>query len=635
MTAATGSGKTWIAETAIKKRLDAGQRAWYASPLKALSNTLYTHFQTLFGADAIGILTGDRKENSDAPIIIGTTEILRNQLYDAMHQGETLNADFLVIDEAHFLGDPDRGVVWEETLIYLPVRIPLLLLSATIGNAGQISKWLTAIRGRACTVIRSDRRPVPLFPLFLHPAGTLTPLMSEVNRKRGRGLHKRVVDYLKDKKPPRLARGRMLPPMGEILKVLKTFDLLPAIFFLKSRADCDRAITLCPPALLDQDPDRKARLLFRLNDRIKDAPHIARHPQRQILEQSAVGAHHSGQLPGWKAVIEHLMAEGLLDAIFATSTVAAGVNFPARTIVILNSDRFNGEAFLPLSASEFHQMTGRAGRRGKDRIGFALMLPGPFMDLSAMARLVSARPDDVTSQIRINFSMVLNLLLSHSPEQIKAVLIRSFAAFTLSLKKDNADPAAGAEQLWFDFLEHLRFLKMCGYVDRQDRLTDEGLWASRLRVDQPLLMAEGIRNGLLPDRDPSLLAAMIAAMVSDREADDKPVDTRRIPKVLLQTYLNIRKKLRPFAMELMDAGFHARHLYLEPGVTVYAWANGQTWEKVVRTSGMAEGDIARLTLRTADHLRHLFDLHDTFPKLAATARIAMDRILKAPITTLF
>jgi len=176
VTAPTGAGKTWIAIQAIDHMYTSNRKSWYASPLKALSNAKYQEFSEIFGPENVGILTGDRKENPDASIIVGTTEILRNQLYDAMHRGETLATDFVVLDEAHFLGDEDRGVVWEETMIYLPSRIPLLMLSATIGNAWIIAKWLSTLRSKQCIVVNETKRPVPLSPLFLHPTGTLLPL---------------------------------------------------------------------------------------------------------------------------------------------------------------------------------------------------------------------------------------------------------------------------------------------------------------------------------------------------------------------------------------------------------------------------------------------------------------------------
>jgi superfamily II RNA helicase len=328
VTAPTGAGKTWIAERAIA-RIHAGNgKSWYACPLKALSNAKYAEFSAIFGQRHVGILTGDRKENPDASIIVGTTEILRNQLYDAMHRGEVLAADFVVLDEAHFLGDADRGVVWEEIMIYLPTRIPLLLLSATIGNADQIASWLSSIRSSRCEVIKETKRPVPLVPVFLHPSGTLLPLTERANTAAKETISKKVNHFLKAKHRKQRRLSRELPPFDQVLRVLKKFHLLPALFFLKSRADCDRALELCRLGL-QIDPDRKSRLKERIEPYTYHSHHIFNHRQRWFLENLAIGSHHAGQLPAWKLILERLMTEGLLDAVFATSTVAAGVNFPA------------------------------------------------------------------------------------------------------------------------------------------------------------------------------------------------------------------------------------------------------------------------------------------------------------------
>ena len=431
VTAPTGAGKTWIAERAIARIHEAGGNCWYACPLKALSNAKYAEFSAIFGPENVGILTGDHRENPEAPIIVGTTEILRNQLYDAMHRGVSLSTDFVILDEAHFLGDAERGVVWEEIMIYLPSRIPLLLLSATIGNAGQIADWLAKIRSTACTVIEETVRPVSLYPLFFHPSGTLQPLMAPAGSGGRQQLDKKVNQYIKTR--PRRPRGlyHRSPPFGDILRVLQKYDLLPAIFFLKSRADCDRALESCRGHRIS-DPLRQGQIRQKMAQYVRQTPHIAEHRQRWYLEETAVGAHHSGQLPAWKQVLEGLMTNGLLDAVFATSTVAAGVNFPARTIVFFNSDRFNGKDFLPLTATEFHQMTGRAGRRGMDNIGFALLIPDKFMDVRLIGQLLHSPPSAVISQIKINFSMVLNLLLSHTPPQIEELLKKSFANYLIN-----------------------------------------------------------------------------------------------------------------------------------------------------------------------------------------------------------
>ncbi len=637
VTAPTGAGKTWIAEKAMAEIHAKQGKSWYASPLKALSNSKYYEFSAIFGADNVGILTGDRKENPEAPIIVGTTEILRNQLYDAMHFGESLSTDLIILDEAHFLGDEERGVVWEEIMIYLPPRIPLLLLSATIGNAHQIAGWLSSIRSKKCIVIEEKKRPVPLFPLFLHPSGTLLPLTTQGAKKRDGNINKKVSDYLNLKNPPLIAHPRKLPPFGQIMRVLDKYNLLPAIFFLKSRADCDNALKLCAENLpIDQNRQDRQDGKIRLGRRIKELTakndRIKTHRQLRFIKDFAVGSHHSGQLPAWKMLLETLMTEGLLDAIFATSTVAAGVNFPARTIVLLNSDRFNGKEFLPLNSTEFHQMTGRAGRRGMDNIGFAVAIPGRFMDIRLIAKLINAPPSDVTSQIRINFSMALNLLVSHDLNQIENLLKRSFASYLIAKIKERSGRIYKNDDkfLWQDFMRHFIFLKKTGYAAKNGELTDDGIWASRLRVDQPLMIAEGFRLGVFPESDPALLAAIMASFVCEQETEDK-IDDKLIPKKLLTAFSNIEINLRPFAKRLADKGFKVRPLFLRPALTIYAWAIGQPWEKVVSVSKIEEGNLVMLILRTADHLRHIRALGKVFQRAAATSEKSIELIMRDPV----
>jgi ATP-dependent RNA helicase HelY len=631
VTAPTGAGKTWIAEQAIARIRQRGGKSWYASPLKALSNGIYAEFSKIFGAENVGILTGDRQENPDAPIIIGTTEILRNQLYDAMHRGKSLATDFVILDEAHFLGDEDRGVVWEEIMIYLPLRIPLLLLSATIGNAAQIAAWLSSIRSSPCTVIEETLRPVPLFPLFFHPSGTLMPLTVDGKQGLQPHIYKKVNQYIKSRQRSSFGNPRDLPPFDEILRVLRKYNLLPAIFFLKSRADCDRALDLCRRQM-KSEKSRRWQLGPIIDEYIQHTPHIANHRQRWHLEHLAVGAHHSGQLPSWKLVLEKLMTEGLLDAVFATSTVAAGVNFPARTVAFLNSDRFNGKGFLPLTSTELHQMTGRAGRRGMDKIGFGLVIPDKYMDVRLIARLLSSPASDIDSQIRINFSMVLNLLLSHRPEQIQGLLSKSFATFLLSRARRDISQDESHEQLWQDFLRHLNFLKAAGFVSAEGELTPDGNWASQLRVDQPLLIAEGFRKEVFPQDKSDLLAAMIASFVNERETDDR-IKKELVPDPLARAYSKLSKGLRPFAARMAQSGFDVRPFYFRPAVAVFAWAQEEPWERVLRIAEMEEGDLAMLILRTADNLRHIRNLKDVFPGAAATAAEAIDKIMREPVAT--
>jgi superfamily II RNA helicase len=259
-----------------------------------------------------------------------------------------------------------------------------------------------------------------------------------------------------------------------------------------------------------------------------------------------------------------------------------------------------------------------------DNIGFALLLPNKFMDVRLMARLFHSTASDVTSQIRINFSMALNLLLSHNPDQIKDLFKRSFAAY-LTRK--------GSQQsLWNDFLRHLHFLQETGYVTAGGELTADGKWASQLRVDQPLLIAESFRLGILPISEPGLLAAIISAFVNERESDTK-MPKKRVPKPLMNGFYRVVKGLGPFARQMLDQGFEARPLFLRPVIAIYAWAIGEPWEKVGSLAEMEEGDLVMLILRTADNLRHIRGLKQVFPEAAETAARSIDLILREPVVS--
>jgi superfamily II RNA helicase len=442
----------------------------------------------------------------------------------------------------------------------------------------------------------------------------LYPLFEPGKRRQ---IDRKVLSYVALENPPLFAPPTELPPFGEIIRVLHRYDLLPALFFLKSRSDCDQALSLCEV----RDARHNQLLRERCVELMEQSPHIAEHPQRWQLEHMAVGAHHGGQLPLWKLVLETLMIEGLLDAIFATSTVSAGVNFPARSVVFFNSDRYNGHEFVPLTSTELHQMIGRAGRRGIDRIGFAITVPGPYMDIPLIARLLHSPPSDVWSQLRIDFGMVLNLLLSHTPGQVEALLEQSFATYVRARRQ---------RTLARHFRRHLRFLQETGYVSEDGEPTDLGRWASQLRVDQPLMIAEGLRLGVLRTSDPAIMAGLIASFVYDREADET-VEERTVPKRLQDALIAMHRELRPFALRLKRRGFDARPLYVRPALAMYAWAVGEPWSRVLTLARMAEGDFAMLVSRTADNLRHVRNLGDVFPGVAATAAQAIDLIVRDPV----
>ena len=618
VSAPTGAGKTWIASQTIHSYISENLRVWYASPLKALSNSIYQGFCHEFGPHFCGILTGDRKENPDAPVIVGTTEILRNQLYDSMYKGISIRTDVVILDEAHYLSDPDRGVVWEEVLIYLPSRVRLLLLSATISNAEEICAWLRKIRGTPNRVVRAEKRPVPLEMLFLFPDGLITPLG---DRKR---LNPKVKKFLTTKSGKR-KRGPVKLDFDSIIKCMREFNLLPAIFFLKSRADCDKAILACSP--VNRSPETSESLKEAIKSFLRDYPHLRGHRQMKPLQESLVVSHHGGQLPYWKVLIERMMNKGYIEAIFSTSTVAAGVNFPARTVVLIQSDRFNGHEFSDLTATELHQMIGRAGRRGKDYIGFALIIPGLHQDPQLIYKLIDSPPEPLVSQIHINFSMTLNLLLSHTPSKIKELLKSSFAVFLE--RASGVRPKTG---LWHSFKRHLKFLKETGFVDDMERLTSDGFWASKLRLDQPLLIAEAIRKRAFDDFSPEILSGVLAPFVWDRAIE---IELRTKGVMNLKELENSFKKVLQHIEQIRSLkhkrGFENPPILFWPAAALFMWAKGVPWEQLLNLVPVNEGDMASLIMRTADHMRQISNLMKTHAELASVAEEAIDLILREPV----
>jgi superfamily II RNA helicase len=618
VSAPTGSGKTWIARQALERESSLGRRSWYASPLKALSNSKYIEFGKLFGADRVGLLTGDHKINTDAPILVGTTEILRNQLYDAMTGFSPLEVDLVVLDEAHYLGDDERGVVWEEILIYMPQRVRFLLLSATIDNARELAAWLGRNRGRPVRVVQGGLRPVPLEPLCLHE-GRLQTLARAVRGGAGQKPSRRFYFGRQDPGP-----WRRLPDLAQL-------DLLPAIFFLKSRKECDEAARMAPRTGFDT-PEKAAERRRVVGLHAGRHPHLEGYASLGPLLERGLASHHAGHLPQYKMLVEELMSANLLSAIFATSTVAAGVNFPARTVIIPQSDRFNGERFAPLTATELAQMTGRAGRRGLDDIGFAVLLKGPHQDLALMRGLFGSPPDPVRSALRINFSMTLNLLKAYEIDQIHDLLARSLLAWQSVPRRTRGALRRASEDQFRSFVRHVDFLAEAGLVTASGRLTGEGELAAALRVQHPLVLHAAIAAGGFP-AEPELMAGAMAALTEERP-EPEPRDWARYRR-LQQGHPHLRRAVsrlaaaaRPMVRLLSERGFPA------PGeadfrscLAMHQWASTHDYLGAVGNLGERggyPGDLVRLVLLVGEHLNQLANLespdHADLIRTAAQAR---------------
>jgi superfamily II RNA helicase len=642
VSAPTGSGKTWIAKQAIERELSLGKRAWYASPLKALSNSKFLEFGRQFGQENVGLLTGDHKINAQAPLIVGTTEILRNQLYDSMVGLADIECNLVVLDEAHYLGDPERGVVWEEVLIYTPPRVRFLLLSATVANSAQLAKWLGYIRESEVKVVNGDERPVPLEPLALNYDNLSTldqyargnKAKTKPKGLRHRGSEPEVSHFPK----------RALGHVGHSVRFFQRHNLLPAIFFLKSRADCDKAATTAY-SLNHGEPEATTLARKELIDSYVDQyPILRQYGPIGPVRKKGLAAHHAGHLPQYKMLVEELMSRNLLLAIFATSTVAAGVNFPARSVIISNSDRFNGTDFVDLTATELLQMTGRAGRRGMDNIGFAIVVPGPYMNVKLMSHLFASPPDPVASSLKINFTMVLNLLNAFEPKDAKDLLCKSLATWQLAKTPSKANLTQASKSLWDDFKRHKQFLASLGLVDKNNHLTYDGLLTASLRLEHPIVIYSAIKARVLP-QDPRLLAAVLAALTAEKPPaffhGQRQYDTAQ-DKTLKNELLALRAAVAPITMQLMRNNFpypeaiglldpaKTIHWWANPAKAIHWWANGGSWEKATDIYRRDHGDLIRLVSLVCEQLNQLSNIKME-GNLAEVAKEAKKLIYREPV----
>ncbi len=425
--APTGSGKTLIGEYTIHRALARGGRVFYTTPLKALSNQKLRDFRNQFGAQQVGLLTGDISINREAPILVMTTEIFRNMLYGTPI-GEVgtsmVGVEAVVLDECHYMNDRQRGTVWEESIIYCPPDIQLVALSATVANSDQLTDWLNLVHG-STELIYSDFRPVPLEFYFGNPKG-LYPLLDQSQKQ----INPRLKP--KNKGGAKVKGGRPeSPTMSYILSELRYQDMLPAIYFIFSRRGCDKAVEELGDLSLVNEQEAAA-LKVHIDEFLSRNPDAGRAGQVEPLYRG-IAAHHAGILPAWKGFVEELFQMGLVKVVFATETLAAGINMPARTTVISTLSKRTDRGHRLLTASEFLQMAGRAGRRGMDATGYVVTLQTPFEGAKEAAYLATAGADPLVSQFTPNYGMVLNLLQTHTLTEAKDLVERSFAQYLATL----------------------------------------------------------------------------------------------------------------------------------------------------------------------------------------------------------
>ncbi len=443
--APTGAGKTVVGEFAVHLTLRAGARkCFYTTPIKALSNQKYHDLVERYGADNVGLLTGDNVINADAPVVVMTTEVLRNMLYSGSSSLKGLA--FVVMDEVHYLADRFRGAVWEEVIIHLPASVNLVSLSATVSNYEEFADWLVTVRGHTEVVV-SEHRPVPLWQHML-VGRRMFDLFHDADAAKKHDVHPELLRYTRDLErrlelTDRAAGGGnrggrsrrwQPPPRHEVVDRLDSTGLLPAILFVFSRAGCDAAVQQCLSAGLRlTNPEERAEIRQIAEAKVASIPRedlsvLGYWEWLDGLERG-IAAHHAGMLPAFKEAVEECFVRGLVKAVFATETLALGINMPARCVVLERLVKYNGEAHVELTPGEYTQLTGRAGRRGIDIEGHAVVLWGPEVDPRQVAGLASTRTYPLRSSFRPSYNMAVNLVGSVGAQKSRDLLESSFAQF--------------------------------------------------------------------------------------------------------------------------------------------------------------------------------------------------------------
>jgi ATP-dependent RNA helicase HelY len=496
--APTGSGKTVVAEFAIERALDRGGKAFYTTPLKALSNQKFGDLVAKHGAGTVGLLTGDNSINPQAPVVVMTTEVLRNMLYERSSMLTGLLS--VVMDEVHYLQDPYRGAVWEEVLIHLPPSVSVVALSATISNAEEFGDWITTLRGDTRVVIE-ERRPVPLehhylvgsrlHPMHVEQDGILLPnpyvvsldqheLKTKTYYRRGSGLpqHQRI------SRPREGYRRVYVPRREEVVEVLEKEGMLPAIYFVFSRSGCEKSVRWLRDAgvrLTTREESATIRERAETRAAWVDEEDLVSLGFFEFLESlaSGVAAHHAGMLPMFKETVEELFQEGLVKVVFATETLSLGINMPAKSVVIEDLWKFQGERHELVTPGEYTQLTGRAGRRGIDALGHAVVIYQRQVPFERVAGLAATRTYDLASSFRPAYNMAVNLVRNYTPEQAHRLLNSSFAQFladrgVVALENSRQQDLAALEGYRKNMVCHLGdFEEYWGYLDKARQLRDE------------------------------------------------------------------------------------------------------------------------------------------------------------------
>ena len=662
VSAPTGSGKTLIASYAIEKALSQNIRSFYTTPLKALSNQKYHELCHHYGEEKVGLLTGDSSINRDAPIVVMTTEVLRNMLLT--ESGHIRHLGLVVLDEVHFLQDPYRGGVWEEVIILTPNSVRFVALSATVNNAAFVGEWLTSVRGTT-RVITETTRPISLHNhVAVVRRGTETPeLLDLLTESKLSDSAKRVDNQMKSSRQFRPgpqwkgSRSSAPPPpirsprRSELLRVMDAADLLPAIVFIFSRAACDDAVRQCRrDGLLFTSPEERTRIQMIATERVRqfdDSDLVALEFDEYLDALSrGIASHHAGMVPAFREIVEACFEENLLGVVFATETLALGVNMPARSVVLERFTKYSDAGRNKLTSGEFAQLTGRAGRRGLDDEGHAVICFAPETSLMDIARVATSPPPDLHSSFRPTYNFTANLIHHFERQTAVEILQRSFAQFealrrTSGIRRPLTDLMASRHDVLVDL----------GYAEEWS-LTASGQLLRGIYHECDLLLAETLAAGVLDDAEPATIAAVLSSFVYEPKRSNKaaphkntPTKKSRVRNDRLGDYrrsdINERVGtvygISAFVRQV-ETDHHVGNAKTPDGgfgSTIAAWVRGANLSTVLdiadaETGQMSPGDFVRSAKQVADLCEQVSRLVDD-GAISEAAQQARDAIMRSVV----
>jgi len=604
--APTGSGKTLVAEYAIEEAVKGGKRCIYTSPIKALSNQKYRDFRDDPDVD-VGLMTGDVTIHPRGRVLILTTEILRNAIFE--NPSLLDDVGFVIFDEIHFMDDRERGTVWEESLIFLPESVRLICLSATVSNVEQLGSWLGEIRTQPMEVVRESKRPVPLAHYcWTERNGTFIPGKLKGIRNRARTAQAATSSRRGGRRNGRGRRGGRTfsapPDPTPLFDELVSECELPALVFSFSRKDCERLARrnehrqLLTPAEAQAMEALQLELVqvFQLQERVLRGEIFA-------LARGGVGYHHAGMLPVFKEVVERMFTAGLLKLLFTTETFALGINMPARSVIFNALRKFDGVSFDYLRTRDFLQMAGRAGRQGIDSKGQVYCVLGDRDLLEApLERLFAGKPEAVTSRFNLSYSSILHLVERVGREYLHEAWERSFNCY--QGREGNAKARTRQRRDQRRSIDrYLALLDELEYLDG-DSLTPRGRIACTLNGYE-LQMSELLFRGTLENLNPKALASVLVGLVYEERRRHDP------PRVSERMYGALRRSVSAVVREVN--GLEAR-LGIDPPVkrpdwgltpVVLRWYEGAELEELEELGGSASGDICRVFRMTVQLMRNV------------------------------